>query len=87
MSGEWRVVGRSFAGGEGGGVAEFGPVAAEAVPGLGDDFVDAFAFGQAVVFGLCAGDLFLGVKETTEQVGWQQAAFGVDGLEVGGVTA
>ena len=65
-----------------GGGAELRPVLAQAVPRLGDDFVQALALRQAVVLGPRAVELCLGVEHAPQQVGRQEAAFGADGLEV-----
>ncbi|MCX6354165.1 MAG: hypothetical protein NTZ78_04580 [Candidatus Aureabacteria bacterium] len=64
------------------GSSEFGPVAAQAVPGLSDNFVDALALRQAVVLGPGAGEFPLGIEDTPQQIGRQEPAFGVDSLKV-----
>jgi hypothetical protein len=67
----------------GGGGAEVGPVAAEAVPALSDGVVEAFARGEAIVGGGEPGKLTPGVDDPTEKVGRKEAAFRVDAVKVG----
>ena len=59
-------------------------MAAQACPALGDGFGEAFAFRQAVGAGFDTGDFAGGVNDASQQVGWQQSAFGADGLKLCG---
>jgi hypothetical protein len=59
---------------------------AEAIPALGDGFVEAFAARQTVRRGLDAGDFARRVHDAPQQIRREQSAFGADGLEFGGAT-
>ena len=61
--------------------AELGPMAAHAIPGLGDRLVDPFAGWKAIIFGPGAGEIALGIDGAAQQVSRQQTALGMDRLE------
>ena len=67
----------------GGGGVELAVVPAEPIPGVSDYFVEAFAGGETVVLGACAGEGGAAIDDTAEEIRGQEAAFGADGLELG----
>ena len=65
----------------GGGRAELAVVPAQAIPGVSDYFVHAFAGGEAVVFGAGTGERRMAVKQAPQEIGRQEPALGADSLE------
>ena len=65
---------------------ELRPVSAQAVPGLGDDLVQALAGRHSIVIRSGAGQARAGVEHPPQQIGRQQPALRVDGLKVGKIT-
>ena len=65
----------------GGGRAELSVVPAQAIPGVSDYFVHAFAGGESVVFGSGAGEGGMAVEEAAQEIGRQESALGADSLE------
>ncbi len=62
--------------------AELGPVLAQAVPGLGDRFVQPLSSAEAVIVRPCAFQLCRWIEHAPEQIGREQAPLRSDSLEV-----
>jgi hypothetical protein len=69
------------------GCAEFSPVPAQAIPALGDGFVEPFTGRQTVSRWRNAGNLPRRVHDAPQQIRREQSALGADGLKFCGAFA